>query len=150
MSESDPHPTSDDIPTTTALPKAGNVRKLKKQQKEADQILINEENERKKAAQDRIDGIIPEKGDDDDIDDKAEKIGYVSRREKKRLRDLELAGRIEISLCINCTPYEYGVMCSFCESRPAVLNCPECDEFFCQDCDFKNHDNKKRRHHIRK
>jgi hypothetical protein len=148
MSESDSYPTGDDITTTTALPKAGNIRKLKKQQKEADQILIKQENDRIKLIQDRKDGIIPV--DDDDADEEGEKVVYVSRREKYRLRELELAGRIEISLCINCTPYEHGVICSFCESRPAVLNCPECDEFFCQDCDFKNHDNKKRRHHIRK
>lgn len=148
MFESDSYPTGDDITTATALPKAGNIRKLKKQQKEADQILIKQENVRLKLIQDRKDGIIPV--NDDDADEEGEKVVYVSRREKHRLKELEFAGRIEVSLCINCTPYEYGVICSFCESRPAVLNCPECDEFFCQDCDFKNHDNKKRRHHIRK
>lgn len=146
MSESDSHPIIDHIALNAAPPKAGNVRKLKKQQKEAEQILIKDEEKKKKILQDRVDGVIQIV---DEIDEKEENVVYISRREKKRLRDLELAGRIEISLCINCTPYEYGVMCTFCESKSAVVNCPECDDFFCQDCDMKNHDVKKRKHHIR-
>lgn len=127
-----------------------NQRKLKKEQEQkrkddvekAENIL---QMALQKAAHDKEDGVI--------LDDSGSGMNTPSRGGRKALkqqRENYLKGIIQINLWINGTSYEYGALCTFCAVEVAIVNCPECDDFFCQDCDLRNHEVKKRKHHIRK
>jgi len=67
---------------------------------------------------------------------------------KKRVKK-EKKTQIEISLWINQTKYEYGLLCTFCTKIPAVCHCPLCPDFYCEICDETAHKTKKRKDHIR-
>ena len=69
---------------------------------------------------------------------------------RKKRRKKEKKQKIEISLWINGTKYEYGLLCTFCAKIPAVCHCPECPDFYCANCDTTAHNTKKRRDHVRK
>ncbi|KAJ1441053.1 hypothetical protein B484DRAFT_390935, partial [Ochromonadaceae sp. CCMP2298] len=64
-----------------------------------------------------------------------------SRRFKKQ--------KIELSLWINHTKYEFNLLCTFCTKQPAVCHCPECPDFYCKACDGTAHKTKKRQGHER-
>jgi hypothetical protein len=66
---------------------------------------------------------------------------------KRKKKDKKQA--VEISLWINGVKYQYGLLCTFCAKITAVLHCPECTDFYCQNCDITAHNTKKRKHHIR-
>ncbi len=63
------------------------------------------------------------------------------RKEKKQV--------IEISLWVNKTKYEFGLLCTFCAKNPAVCHCPSCTDFYCPICDITAHNTKKRKDHVR-
>ena len=75
-------------------------------------------------------------------------------RQQKRAKGIaqnkkEKKKKIEISLWINKTKYEYGILCTFCAKLPAVCHCSECPDFYCPSCDISAHSTKKRQGHIR-
>eukprot|EP01035_Chromulina_nebulosa_P004052 gene4052-5538_t len=75
-------------------------------------------------------------------------------RQQKRAKGIaqnkkEKKKKIEISLWINKTKYEYGILCTFCAKLPAVCHCSECPDFYCPSCDISAHATKKRQGHIR-
>ena len=76
-----------------------------------------------------------------------EKVRAVSRKSIRLSRDLKLAIVIDICLWINGVSYEHGTMCTFCTLEKATINCPQCADFFCEACDYRNHDVKKRSGH---
>ena len=125
-------------------PTAGNKRKLMREQKETVTKL-----------KDNKDAVITDgtPGNDIAISDDARNITtpdpvrVVSRKSMRLSRDLQLANVIDIRLWINGVSYQYGTMCTFCTVNKATVNCPECVDFFCDGCDFRNHDVKKRSSH---
>lgn len=75
-------------------------------------------------------------------------------RQQKRAKGIaknkkEKKNKIEISLWINKTRYDYGILCTFCAKLPAICHCPECPDFYCSSCDINAHATKKRKDHIR-
>ena len=76
-----------------------------------------------------------------------EAVRAVSRKSIRLSRDIKLASVIDICLWINGVSYEYGTMCTFCTVEKATVNCPQCADFYCEACDFRNHDVKKRSGH---
>ena len=75
-------------------------------------------------------------------------------RQQKRAKGIaqnkkEKKKKIEISLWINKTKYEYGILCTFCAKLPAACHCSECPDFYCPSCDISAHSTKKRQGHIR-
>ena len=57
-------------------------------------------------------------------------------------------GKVKISLYINQTPYVFGCLCTFCQKQKAVCHCPECEDFYCEDCNGDAHAVEKRKHHV--
>jgi hypothetical protein len=74
----------------------------------------------------------------------AEKTARKKGRGKKEKKQ-----KIEISLWINQTKYEFGKLCTFCTKIPAICHCPECSDFYCSSCDATTHATKKRKDHKR-
>lgn len=70
-------------------------------------------------------------------------------RKKKGRSKKEKKQKIEISLWINKTKYEFGLLCTFCTKVPAICHCPECPDFYCSSCDATAHATKKRKDHTR-
>lgn len=68
--------------------------------------------------------------------------------EKKKKKDGKKE-KIEISLWINKTKYKFGCLCTFCQKIKAIYHCPECSDFYCNDCDITSHSTKKRKDHVR-
>lgn len=77
----------------------------------------------------------------------AEGAGEPPKRVKRKRREKKQA--IEISLWINKTKYEFGLLCTFCAKIPAICHCPDCTDFYCKSCDITAHNTKKRKDHIR-
>mmetsp|Transcript_17064 Transcript_17064/g.28887 ORF Transcript_17064/g.28887 Transcript_17064/m.28887 type:complete len:595 (-) Transcript_17064:297-2081(-) len=73
----------------------------------------------------------------------------ASQSQRKGRKRKEKKQKIEISLWINQTKYEYGLLCTFCTKIPAVCHCPECPDFYCGSCDATAHKTKKRQGHVR-
>lgn len=69
----------------------------------------------------------------------------TAKKRKKKEKNIQ----IEISLWINQTKYEHGLLCTFCTKIPAVCHCPLCPDFYCESCDETAHKTKKRKDHIR-
>ena len=119
-------------------PKSGNQRELKEEQeqkKEEDERLVAENNKSEK----EVAKTTPENNDG---------TSQKSRKLLKQKKEAELKGKFEINLWINGKSYEHGMSCTFCTTEVAILHCQECEDFFCYDCDSRNHEVKKRRHHI--
>jgi hypothetical protein len=66
----------------------------------------------------------------------------VKRKDKKN--------KVVVSLYVNGIPYEYGCKCTFCQKEKAILHCPECPDFYCENCDYTTHLTEKRKGHVRK
>ena len=78
-----------------------------------------------------------------DLNRKQKRAKGIAQNKKEKKK------KIEISLWINKTKYDYGVICTFCAKLPAVCHCPECPDFYCLSCDISAHATKKRKDHIR-
>ena len=76
----------------------------------------------------------------------AERLGD---NKKKRRGKKDKKQKIEISLWINKTKYEFNLLCTFCAKVAAVCHCPECPDFYCASCDITAHATKKRKDHKR-
>ena len=68
---------------------------------------------------------------------------------KKKKRGKKKKNKVTISLWINKTPYVFGCLCTFCQKRRAIVHCPECEDFYCNECDGTTHAVEKRKDHIR-
>lgn len=73
----------------------------------------------------------------------------ASQKQRTKRKKREKKQIIEISLWINKTKYEYGLLCTFCAKNPAVCHCPLCTDFYCESCDITTHNTKKRKDHVR-
>ena len=73
---------------------------------------------------------------------------FQSRRRLKRL-STQTPSSAPLSLYVNGVPYEHGLLCHFCDKKPAKYHCKYCQEFYCSDCDAEIHSYGKRIHHQR-
>ena len=80
-----------------------------------------------------------------------------SRKKKKKVLNTakEVRG-LSLKLWINGVELVPGQRCEFCETKLAVVHCPECDhnadgtgDFLCATCDIEVHRHTKREHHVR-
>jgi len=106
--------------------------------------------DKRKVSQDKKATVVD--GNDDFKTDAASSSSTTAEMKTtnaKKRKKKEKKVQIEISLWINQTKYEYGLLCTFCTKIPAVCHCPLCPDFYCENCDVTAHKTKKRKDHTR-
>lgn len=79
----------------------------------------------------------------------AKSIRFKTKLSSPTTQENTSNNNITISLYINETPYQHGILCTFCTQKEAILHCMFCKDFYCKSCDKINHKPLKRKHHTR-
>lgn len=81
---------------------------------------------------------------------RAIRLNASRKRQKEGLERADWQkNEFQFSAKIYVNGVEIENLCHFCERAKAVLHCPSCADFLCEECDFEIHRHEKRAEHVR-